>query len=344
MSKCIATIFLLILSPRAVLFAQSSTETQSSEREIPVLTGAGGFLSDFQKGQQTFGPKFEPVLLFPLGSRFLIEAEYSTELPVERDNGVLGPAVYNHSFEYAQLDYSATSFLTIVAGYFATPFGIYKERIDPLWIRNLLDAPLLTPINDNSSDGVMIRGAIPLNEGFELKYEASEAANVTNLQFPSTHQSSNRLALFLPSKRLEVGASYGRILGRGGYNIYGFDVSWKPNRLPLDVRGEGLWSAPLGKGYWLEAAYRFTGASSGFLRRSQAVIRGEQFYATSQTADLNADLPSENTYRVTLGWNYWVKDFLRFNVAYARRVDSQPQNVATLGVVYFFNQPVWKQR
>ncbi len=337
MTKDLSRLALLIVLSYTAVFAQDAPEN-SSQRELPVVSGALGFLSDLQRGQQTFGPKFEPVLLMPLGSRFVIEAEYSTEMPVERDGGTLGPAVFSHSFEYAQLDYSATSFLTIVGGYFPTPFGIYKERIDPLWIRNFLDEPLLTPINDNSSDGVMLRGAIPVKPWLQLKYETSVAANVTNSQFESTHQTSSRLALFFPDQRLEVGVSYDRILGSRGYDIQGFDVSWKSKQLPLDIRGEGLWSRPLGSGYWMEAAYRFPGASQAFFRRSQAVLRGEQFFSTPFTASLNPDLPPQKTRRVSVGWNYWIKDFLRLDIAYARRTDTASQDVATLGVVYFFNQ------
>ncbi len=339
MTKYLCRTILLIACSRAILFGQTAPEN-SAERDVPVISGAVGFLSDVQKGQQVFGPKFEPVLLLPLGSRFLVEAEYSTELPVERDNGVLGPAVYSHSFEYAQLDYSAASFLTIVAGYFATPFGIYKERIDPLWIRNFLDEPLLTPINDNSSNGVMLRGAIPINSWLQVNYETSVSANVSNSQFLSTHQTSNRLGFFFPNQRLEIGASYGRILGSQGYDIYGFDVSWRSKQLPIDIRGEGLWSRPLGSGYWVEAAYRFPATSQAFFRHSQAVVRGEQFSATPLTASINPDLPSEDTSRISLGWNYWIKDFLKLNVAYARQVDSTAQNIATFGVVYFFKMPV----
>ena len=308
--------------------------------QIPVITGAFGFLTDLQPGHQEFGPKFEPILLLPLSDRFLIETEYSTALPVNRDDGALGPAVLAHSVEYMQLDYRAASDLTIVAGYFPTPFGIYKERIDPLWIRNILDEPLMYPINDNSSNGVMLRGGIFAAPSVKLNYAFSFSAPVSNSQFESTRQTTDRISLYFPKQRLEVGTSYSRILQQNPYDIHGFDVTWNATQFPLDLRGEGLWSRAIGHGYWVEAAYKFAAAPAAFLRHSQLAIRGEEFFPTPQSSTLNPDLPSSDTRRATFAWNYWFGDFLRANVAYARQWGaSAAGNVVTLGLVYRFTFP-----
>ena len=308
--------------------------------QVPVITGAFGFLTDLQSGHQQFGPKFEPILLFPLSDRLLIETEYSTQLPVAREDGMLGAAVLNHSVEYMQIDYRATSNLTIVGGYFPTPFGIYKERIDPLWIRNILDSPLMYPINDNSSNGVMVRGGAFATPSVKVNYELSFSAPVDNSQFGSTRQTADRVSVYFPEQRLEAGASYSRVLGSDPYNIHGFDLVWNAKQLPLDIRGEGLWSNAIGHGYWIEAAYKLIGARSAFLRRSQIAVRGEEFFPSAQSSTLNADLPSDDTRRVTFAWNYWFGDFLRANVAYARQWDaSASANVVTLGLVYRFTFP-----
>ena len=233
----------------------------------------------------------------------------------------------------------ATSNITVVGGYFATPFGIYKERIDPLWIRNLIDVPLLYPINDNSSNGVMVRGGVFAAPWMKVNYAFSVSASVDNSQFASDKQTSNRVSLFFPGQHLEIGTSYSRVLQGQQYDIHGMDVTWNASRLQLDLRGEGIWSSPLGHGYWLEAAHRFPAGSNAFLKRSQAVIRGEQFWAAAGSADINPDLPQKDTNRASFGWNYWFNDAMRANVAYAREWGAQASNVVTLGIIYRFTLP-----
>ena len=335
-----ARILLLALTSCTLTLGQQLTGDAEVPREVPLITGAFGFLSDLQRGQQEFGPKFEPILLFPLSKRLLIEAEYSTDLPVPRDGGKLGPAVLDHSVEYMQIDYSVASNFTLVGGYFATPFGIYKERIDPLWVRNLLDEPLLYPINDNSSNGVMARGGVAAAPWLKVNYAVSFSAAVDNSQFSSNKQTSDRVSIYLPNDRLELGASYGRVLQGRQYNLHGFDLTWNGGPLPVDVRGEGLWSGPLGNAYWLEAVYRFPVSAKRLLRHSQAVVRGEQFWAAAGSESVNPDVPQSNTNRVSFGWNYWFSDAVRANVAYAREWDAgAPGNVVTLGLVYRFTIP-----
>jgi hypothetical protein len=65
----------------------------------------------------------------------------------------------DHGIEYLRLNYIAHNNLTLTVGRFLTPFGIYRERLHPMWIGNLADEPILFAINDNSSNGVMARGA-----------------------------------------------------------------------------------------------------------------------------------------------------------------------------------------
>ncbi|MBV9081764.1 MAG: hypothetical protein JOZ62_03745 [Acidobacteriaceae bacterium] len=342
--RCAAAI-LALSSARAALFGQvadAPVEPVSDvARQMPLVTGAFGFLTDLQSQHQQFGPKFEPILLLPFANRFLIETEYSTELPVVRDDGRLGPALLNHSVEYMQLDYSATSWLTVVGGYFVTPFGIYKERIDPLWIRNLIDVPLLFPVNDNSSNGVMARGAFFVQPWVKVNYAASFSAAVGNSQFTSQRQSSDRVGLVFPKQRLEIGASYTRVFNPvAHYDVHGFDISWKPKQAPAEFRGEGVWSNQLGSGFWIEGAYRFSSSKYRFLRKSQIVARPEHYSPSLVAADINPDLPVNRTNRLTFGWNYWFGDYLRANVAYAREWQAGvPGNVVTLGLVYRFTLP-----
>jgi hypothetical protein len=309
--------------------------------EVPLLTGDFGFLSGMQSGHQEFGPKFEPIILLPLSIRLLVEAEYTAELPIERTNGKLGPAVFGHSVEYMQIDYSATNSLTIVAGYFATPFGIYKERIDPLWIRNFIDTPLLYPANDNSSAGVMIRGGVFASQSLKINYAVSVGGSVENSQFDSAKRTSSRLSIYVPSARLEVGSSFGRTFATSPYNMYGFDTTYRPQKVPIDIRGEGVWSRTLGNGYWLEGAYKFQTARRSFLRQSQALVRAESFSPGAAAADLVDGLPEIDSKRLSVGWNYWLKDAVRLSAAYERLwARDENANGVNLALVYRFTMPI----
>jgi hypothetical protein len=78
-----------------------------------------------------------PIFLIPLGRRLLIESEVEVESDLTYSHGEYRPVTLTKSVEYAQLDFFASKYLTIVAGRYATPFNIYKERFDARWIRNL---------------------------------------------------------------------------------------------------------------------------------------------------------------------------------------------------------------
>jgi hypothetical protein len=305
----------------------------------PIVSGAfGSSVNINNPSNLSFKQKFEPILLVPLGSKFLFETEYSMELPVERQDSVLGPAVLAHSFEYMQLNYFATSNLIITGGHFVTPFGIYKERLDPQWVRNLLDVPLIFPISDNSSIGAMVRASGNLTSQVKLNVAASYSATEGNAQFSAEKQAGGRASVYLPGPRVEIGASYQRVLGDDRFNVSGLDFVWNARRTPLDVRGEYVWADILGKGYWLEAAYRLSNVTTNpFFRRTQIVGRVEQYFAPAVQQEDNGDLPSLNTRRFTAGFNYWPSDSVKLCASYGRQIDSSESvGVWTLGMVYRF--------
>lgn len=340
---CLRTLALCGLS--AVLLIAQSQKNDSGSSGIfgggsPILTGALGFTTDINNSSNlSFGPKFEPILLLPIGSRLLLETEFSTELPITRQDGALGPTVYNHSFEYLQLNYLASPNVVITGGDFVTPFGIYKERMDPQWVRNLLDPPLIFGISDNSSIGGMVRGSAYVADGVKLSGAAYYSVNSAYTQFQSNRQSGGTASIYLPGPRLEIGASYSRLLGDDRLNIAGADFVWNSRQAPLDVRGEYMYAQRLGSGYWVEAAYKLANVTSNsFWRKCQLVARGEQFFAPSTVAeDLDDPLPALSAKAGTVGLNYWPTDYLKASFSYGRESDSSGStNTWTLGLVYRF--------
>jgi hypothetical protein len=110
----------------------------------PIVSGAVGFLTMRDNGQTSLQPVITPVVLVPLGSRLLVESSFQFQGFIARSstNGPYEGQLFT-GVQYLQLDYVANSHLTVVAGYFTTPFNRSGERIGPLWIHNLADGPLI---------------------------------------------------------------------------------------------------------------------------------------------------------------------------------------------------------
>ena len=100
-SRC----FLLLLAPSLIV-----AHTADTERPIPILTGNAGAFSFITAGQNVIDTRINPVLLVPLGDRWLIEsrAEFEGEFQRPPDGGPYGGPVDKH-LDYAQLDYIANS-------------------------------------------------------------------------------------------------------------------------------------------------------------------------------------------------------------------------------------------
>ena len=317
--------------------AQQST-AEISESPIPIVTGDFSFQSSFEPGTQTIMPEFAPTVLVPIGHKLLIESEFDMSMDLMHSNGQWGPAVVDHGVEYLQLDYLLHPNLTLVVGRFLTPFGIYRERLHPMWIRALPDEPILFSMNDNSSNGAMLRGVAPITSGMQVTYSTYFSAATSNSQFQADRRAGGRASLFFPKTRVEVGISFSRVLSDQRYNMLGADFTWNLKRIPLDIRAEALHSAALGSGYWVEGAYRLKRLGSNpFFRNSELALRGEQYRVPTAAQSILTDLPSVNTTRATLGWNYYLHNGLRFDAAYGRNfARGDGHNTWTGGLTYRF--------
>jgi AMIN domain len=331
-------------TPPPAAVATTSEGSLKGPSPIPVVTGFMAFQSSFSPGEKHINPVFDPILLLPLGNKLFVESEFEMNLDVVRSEGQWGPAAVDHGIEYLQLNYMAHPNLTITAGRFLTPFGIYRERIHPLWIRNLQDEPIIFAMNANSSNGAMLRGAARLNSGVNLTYATYYSAPANWKLMPSDRRAGGRGSLFFPNKRIEIGASFSRTLGDLRYNMVGGDVTWNLKRIPLDIRAEGLHNPALGSGYWVEGAYRLNKlGGNAFLRKSQVVLRGEQYFTPSTmpmsdaAADAMSELPDRDTKRIGLGWNYYLTNGIRLNASFGRNFAlGENRNTWGAGITYRF--------
>ena len=193
----------------AVLNAQTPDPAPETERPVPILTGNAGFFTNVNGGQTELVPSITPVLLVPLGDRWLVEsrAEFTGQFERPDAGGPYGGKV-EQEIDYLQLDYIANRYLTVTAGRFLTPFGIYNERLYPIWIRSLQPTPLIFPLGTGSSDGVMLRGGFSINPKINLNYATYFSTLSTVNKFESDRTSGGRLGFFLPGPRIEAGVSF----------------------------------------------------------------------------------------------------------------------------------------
>ncbi|MBZ5598782.1 MAG: hypothetical protein LAN83_10700 [Acidobacteriia bacterium] len=330
----------------AVLISQSLfAQSLDSERPVPILTGAAGYFTKVDGGQNELVPEINPVLLVPFGDHWLVESRAGFEGEFERPEGG-GPygGMVGKEIDYLQLDYIANPYVTVTAGRFLTPFGIYNERLYPIWIRNLQQEPLIFPISTGSSDGVMLRGGFPLNSKVNLNYAAYFSTLSTVNKFESDRTTGARIGVFLPGPRIEAGFSWQKKLQEERPNSFGCHFAWQPNPLPLNLRSEYAWS-PEASGYWIEAAYRLSQVPfwKGTMRRTEIVGRAQQYFAGAiEEAEAEEyGLPDVNTQQGDFGLNFYIRDGLRASASYGRRFSPDGNsNQWTVGIAYRFALPL----
>jgi len=337
----LASLLLLLLAP-----AWIAAQTPDDEKPVPILTGNIGTFSFVTGGHNLIDTQINPILLVPLGDRWLIEsrAEFEGKFQRPTDGGAYGGPVNKH-VDYAQIDYIAGSYVTVTAGRFLTPFGIFNERLYPVWIRALQPDPLILPINTAPSDGAMLRGGFPVNAKANINYAVY--VSVTSIGIGSVDSERHvgaRTGFFLPGPRLEVGGSWQRTLQDDRKNAFGFHMGWQPAKVPLNLRSEFAHSFE-GSGYWIEGAYRLSQARfwQKTMRHTEVVARGQQFYMGEIGVDGAATLglPSANTREADFGVNYFLRDGLKGIASYGRQFSSAGNfNQWSFGLAYRFAVPL----
>jgi hypothetical protein len=312
-------------------------------QDTPLISGAAAFLSTTNGGVTFIQPVIVPVAEVPIGRRFLIESRADLRGFIAPTNG---NGSYDSQFfatlEYLQLDVLVNSKLTITAGRFLTPFQTYNERLTPLWIRNFPDIPLIYPIGtrtSGSSDGGMVRGDLVSKPGWQLNYAAYFSANCTAEQLQAGRSTGFRTGVFIPSKRLEIGASYERFLQDQDSNSAGVYLWWKPWRFPLQVRSEYA-HGPHVQGYWIEAAYRLSqlGGTNKWIAGLQPQFRMQQFFRSRPVQ--GDSLPAHDTNQADFGLNYNFPHEIRLSASYSRQFTSPvDRNIWNIALTYRFLFP-----
>lgn len=335
-----AASLLLFLAP-AVLKAQ----VPSSPTPIPILTGNAGFFTNIQSGTAEIVPEINPVVLLPLGDHWLVESrgEFVGEFQPKYPNGPYGGTV-DKELNYLQADYIANPYVTVTVGRFLTPFGIYNERLYPIWIRSLPLEPLIYPLEEGSSNGAMLRGGFALSSTVNLNYAAYFSTSTTTQWMDSDRSAGGRLGFFLPGPRVEVGASWQKSLQDERANTFGVHFAWQPPSIPLNLRSEYVRSYG-GSGYWIEAAYRLTQLHfwQHAMRRTEIVGRAQQFFLGDAVGPAAAEyqVPGANAQQADLGANYFLRDGFKATASYGHQFNSAGDfNLWTVGIAYRFAVPL----
>jgi hypothetical protein len=337
----------ILLAMCVPFLAASRTDAQVAEdKPVPILSGSIGTFSFVSGGQNVINTQINPVLLVPLGDRWLIEsrAEFEGEFQRPPGGGPYGGPVDKH-VDYAQVDYIANPYLTVTVGRFLTPFGIFNERLYPVWIRSLQPDPLILPIRTASSDGGMFRGGFAVNPRANVNYALYVSATSIGIgSVDSERHVGGRMGFFLPGPRLEAGASWQRTLQDARRNAFGFHMGWQPAKVPLNLRSEFARSFE-GSGYWIEGAYRLSQVAfwQKPMRRTEVVARAQQFFvgAIGPDAEADYDLPGVNTREADFGVNYFLRDGMKGIFSYGRQFSPAGNfNQWSFGLAYRFLLPL----
>jgi hypothetical protein len=164
------------------------------------------------------------------------------------------------------------------------------------------------------------------------------------MQFNSERSSGGRVSLYLPKPRLEVGASYDRLLQGTRENFYGTHVWWEPANTAFRLRSEYA-RGHHAQGYWTEADYRTQafGGLNSWVGRLEPVFRIQQSFRRDTV--VSDGVPLVNTQRADFGLDYNLPHNTRILTSYSREFSStQNVNIWETGIVYRFLFPTWKSK
>jgi hypothetical protein len=337
-----------ILLTTCWVHAQNPDSAPTGAGYIPVLSGSMGYIQNVNGGVTSLTPQVETVLLVPFGSHVLLESRAEFFGLFQHENQTTGPFTGKvfKSVDYAQVDWLASPHVIATAGMFLLPFGLYNERLSPLWIRNLPDSPINDAIGTRPmavADGVMLRGNAHETPAYSIQYSAYFSTRSSINQLQASRLVGVDASVFLKGARLEIGDSFQHLLQEHEINSSATYVSWQPEKFPLDLKAEFDRSFN-GEGYWIEGAYKLSQVLvvPAFFQRVQLVPRMQQFYPLNGGGN---SVPTKNTQRFDFGVNYYFRDNLRLVSSYGRQFQAHANaNIWNFGVTYRFVWPLWPGR
>lgn len=314
---------------------------------VPILTGSTFYSTKVTGGVMQNSPWLIPVLLVPIGDKWLVEAraDYYPTWTTNLNNSSAQYAVTNeYNLQYATVDYIANRYVTVVAGRFLTPFNMFNERLYPYWIRSLQGTPLTNSISSNTGLGGMLRGSFPAGtQNVNLNYALYFSSNNTHHLLATNRATGGRIGFFFPRHRLEIGTSFQQLLQGDHSHIVGIHAEWQPNALPITLRSEFAHSSGTkGTAYWIESAYRLSQVPH--LHSLELVGRGQQILA-----DPNLSLAQvkqlgtlgQDTNQGDFGLNYYMGRDVRGSASFGRQSTfSKDTNIWILGLTYRFVMPL----
>ena len=333
-----------ILGAAAMLILGSTFVSMA--QDAPLLSGGIGFVTNTTGGQTAYVPVAQPLAAIPFGQHLLVESRaFLSEFYAPSPNG------YQHShfiaLTYLQGDILATRHLTIVAGSYLLPFGTYTERLTPIWIGNFQDEPLMEGLGTAGGGtglGGQLRGSLISHPHYSFDYAAWFSGRSANSQFQADRSAGFRGSFYFPEKRLEVGASYDRLLQGIHENFLGTHLWWQTKDAGLRFRSEAA-RGQHAFGYWFEVDSRplARGNLESLAGRFEPLFRMQQTFRIDQ---LTSDgLPGINTQRADFGFDYNLPHNTRILTSYSRQFSAAGNvNIWETGITYRFLFPAWKGR
>jgi hypothetical protein len=321
-----------------------------------LLTGyAFAGYTDRKGDNSTFSAGFNPIFIWQLNDRLLFEGEmeYSLETPRNTQDQT-GTSETNTSLEYADMTYILNDYMTVGAGKFKTPLGIFNSRLESKWINKLPDRPLpyddTVGIAQEASIGAFIRGAVPYgstkwNYNF---YVANGPSLITDnpsqdgmMDFDNFEDNNHNKAVggrlgFLPIPELELGYStqIAQVSPPDFQNVdaltQAVDASYMKQiesiRGTIDLRTEWVWSDVSNATYTTPSGplsfdndrrgYYIQAAYRPTMVKDKA-LRNLEFVLRYDSLQVPRNAPGSSTeYRWTPGIDYWITPSTVVKVAY----------------------------
>ncbi|HEX3470634.1 MAG TPA: hypothetical protein VHT28_05565 [Silvibacterium sp.] len=330
------------------LTAQDADTESTHAGHVPVISGGAGYVESINGGTPTLLPAIDPVLLVPLGSHVLGEArgEFVGVFNRRNGNGDYTGQVFS-SLDYAQIDWLANTHVMAVGGKYILPFGLVSERLDPIWINNFQNLPLVYAIGLQTTGfgvGGQLRGVATQNDKFSVQYSAYYSAHSNAYQFTAARTTGFDTSIYFPVQHVEVGTSYQRFLDDPKHvNNTAVYLSWQPPPVPLDIKAE-YDHGHYGQGYWIEAAYMLSQVpvANSFFRNVQVVGRMQQAFPDNGGGH---GVPGVKTERPGIALNYYLRNNWRIISSYERNFTaSKDTNLWNVGFTYRFTWPLWPGR